>query len=152
MSLKNLSADSLIETFAVKDEPFDLVIAAPEGDPIQVTLRRITSYGGLRALERDALAWFRILPPADSPVAARLTIPDTAQEAIAAYTIHKLMVNPPFTLDQAVKIQKAPWFVSSVLSAIDRESRVVSVAILDQQVVQEKKDSMATAQDESPLP
>ncbi len=154
MSLKQLTADALIEAFAVEDEPFCLGVATPDGEVVELKIRKVASYGGLRGLEREAITWYRGLPKPDSDSAKRYAfpIPRTADEAIAAYTLHKLIVEPPFDLAQAVNIQKAPWFVSAVMAAIDNESRVVSAVILGAQVEKAKKDSAGTTPDESPSP
>lgn len=154
MSLLRLSADQIVETFAVPDSTFSLAIETPSGELVEVRMKRLTSYGALRALEREGSAWYRSLPKPHSDSAAKWAhpIPANAEEAMAAFTIHRLVEDPPFTLSQAVAIQKAPWFVSAVMQAIDQASHVASAVVLSGQVEQAKKDSKATTPDESPSP
>lgn len=132
--------EALIDRYTPSDEPCLVVLPSGEILKFQVPVGK----AGLDAHLAAARLWYESLPkpdkcPANHPFAGIL--PQTAAEAIDAYTIATLSVDPKFTQKQALKALKAAWFVKRVIGTIEAHWRTMESVFAAEQFERSKKNS-----------
>ncbi len=123
MSLATFNIDSFVESYAPSESTFELPL--PGGEVL--TFRILQSYADLQTFKQAASNWYSKLPKAvgkEHPFYGRL--PQNASDAMAAFTISELSVEPKLEHLDALKILAAPWLVETILSAIDTHNKALS--------------------------
>jgi len=147
--------DLLLDQYGIEDDAtFDIVL--PGGEVLK--FRAMARYEDVKAFNQSAAAWYQSLPEWDSPEAKNHMwaehLPHSAGEAIAAYTIAELSVEPKIGHLDALRLLKAPWLVNYIMSRLELGSKSILGRIEALRVEQAKNDSGATDGNEpnSPSP
>lgn len=123
MSLSSFNIDDFVESYAPGELTFSLPL--PGGEVL--TFRILQSYGELQEFKHAAAAWYQKLPKAVEPAHPFYGhVPESPSDAMAAFTISELSVEPRLEHLDALKILKAPWLVETILSAIDTHNKSIS--------------------------
>jgi len=141
MSLKSFNIDQFVAEYAPAEATFELPL--PGGEVL--TFRIIQSYAGLQQFKQEATNWYRALPKTVDPSHPLYGyLPDTPSEAMAAFTISELSVEPKLEHLDALKILRAPWLVETILSAIDLNNKSIAKLWESKAVEASKKNSSET--------
>lgn len=129
--------------------PATFTIPLGEGDTLE--FRSCGSYGEYRSLERSAGEWARDFPAYSGSKVAELPpysgwahLPTSQEEAVAAFIISELSVQPKLGIGDACALLKAPLLVDLLLKSIRLAHRDASMMVLGSGVEAEKKDSAQT--------
>lgn len=123
MSLSKFNIDDFVEQYAPQEPTFELPL--PGGEVL--TFRILQSYEELQQFKRSASNWYSQLPKTvdvNHPFFGHW--PESSSDAMAAYTIAELSVEPKFEQLDAFKLLKAPWLVETILSSIDLHNKSVA--------------------------
>lgn len=135
--------DDLISNYSPKSLEFDVTL--PMGEKLR--FRAIEGYADLQSF-RQAAKMF-----AQSAVGNKVygeCAPRTSEEAIAAFTIAQLSVEPKFDQRQACQIVRCAWLCDLIITAMDI-NRYAFLQKMAEGVESEKKDSLNLTEN-SPLP
>ena len=149
MSLSSFNIDEFVESYAPSEMTFALPL--PGGEVL--TFRILQSYGELQEFKQTASAWYQKLPKAvelGHPFYGHM--PESPSDAMAAFTISELSVEPRLEHLDALKILIAPWLVETILSAIDTHNKTISKLWEAKAVEAAKKNSSVTTGQDSGSP
>lgn len=149
MSLKSFNIDQFVAEYAPSESTFDLTL--PGGEVLK--FRIIQSYADLQQFKQDASVWYQSLPKTVEPGHPMYgLIPKSPAEAMAAFTISELSVEPKLEHLDAFKILKAPWLVETLLSTIDLHNKSIAKLWESKAVESAKKNSALTSGPDSDSP
>jgi len=131
-----VTVDQLLADYAVAPDSL-IVVKLPEGE---LTFRPVSRYGQFTRMTQEALAWWQ--GPKPKELAA--VWPESAEDAAAAYFIHKLSVEPQIDLIQACRLLSATFLVQKILGELNAGSKALGDVWLAKAVEAEKKDSEQT--------
>jgi len=115
-----------LEHYGIKEgATFDVHL--PRGDVLK--FRALARYSALKDFYRAAAEWHQSLPKPGSELAKIHPfgehLPQDGREALVAYTIAELSVEPKFEHLDALKLLRAPWLVEQIMLGIEQGSRTM---------------------------
>jgi len=118
--------DMALEQYGIKEgSTFDVHL--PRGDVLK--FKALARYGALKEFYRAAGDWYQSLPKPGSELAKIHPfgehLPRDGREALVAYTISELSVEPKFEQLDALKLLRAPWLVEQIMLGIEQGSRTM---------------------------
>lgn len=107
--------DDLLGAYAPSTATFE--VSLPKGEVL--TFRAFSTYSELASWKAGAAQFVKLVTGGAVPPAWQECLPQTNEEAIAAYTIAELSVEPKFSQIDAMRLLKAPWLVEHIMGQID---------------------------------
>ena len=147
-SIVGMDPDKLVEgllrTYSPPEEHFTVTL--PDGEGIK--FRALRRYSELKNFEELAARWFLSLPKPGSAEAASHPwaehLPKNTAEAVAAYTISELSVEPRLEHLHALKLLAAPWLIEAILQQIEEHCRTMKFITEVKLLEAAKKESETT--------
>ena len=141
---KELTQDSLVSdllaNYGVAAETFSITL--PMGEVL--AFRSLADHADLRAFKRGAVEFLAQLERPSVKAMWGEFLPKDSEDAVIAYTISTLSVEPKFSPEAALKLLKATWIVDLIMAEIERQKMAYLVKLATQ-AKDEKKDSLTTS-------